>query len=94
MVVPDPEQQPPMSVEEAGRFLGLGRTAAYEAVKRGEIPVLRFNARTLRVPTAELRRMLSLGAPNPAKSDCRSSETDPTGQYIALGPDPWNPLGL
>lgn len=45
------------SVPEAGRMLGIGRNAAYEAVKRGEIPSLRFG-KLLRVPLAVLERML------------------------------------
>ena len=51
---------PTVSVEEAGRVLGLGRSKSYEAARSGEIPVLRFG-RTLRVPTAALRQMLGLG---------------------------------
>jgi excisionase family DNA binding protein len=45
------------SVPEAGRIVGLGRNASYEAVRRGELPVLRFG-RILRVPRAALDRML------------------------------------
>ena len=30
---------------EAGRILGLGRNAVYNAIARGEIPVLRFGRR-------------------------------------------------
>jgi excisionase family DNA binding protein len=48
-----------MTVEEAGQWLGLGRSAAYEAVRRGELPSLRFG-RSLRVPTARLRVLLGL----------------------------------
>ena len=51
---------PTMSVEAAGRVLGLGRSKSYEAARCGEIPVLRFG-RALRVPTAALRQMLGLG---------------------------------
>jgi excisionase family DNA binding protein len=50
---------PTTSVAEAGRALGLSRNAAYEAVKRGEIPTLRFG-RKLVVPTAPLLKMLGL----------------------------------
>lgn len=57
--ISNPEDVPTLSVEEAGRFLGLGRTGAYEAAKRGQIPTLQFGRRR-RVPTAELRRMLGL----------------------------------
>lgn len=62
MTVPIPTEQPTMSVEEAGRCLGLGRSASYEAVRRGELPALRFG-RSVRVATAELRRMLGIDPP-------------------------------
>lgn len=47
-----------LSVPEAGRRLGLGKNLAYEAAKRGELPVLRFG-RKLRVPLAALERLVS-----------------------------------
>jgi excisionase family DNA binding protein len=47
-----------LTVEEAGRVLGLGRAAAYAAVRRGEIPSLRFGRRVL-VPREALDRMLA-----------------------------------
>ena len=41
-----------LSVPVAGRiYLDLGRNASYEAVKRGEIPVIRIGSR-LRVPVS------------------------------------------
>jgi excisionase family DNA binding protein len=46
------------SVPDAGRLLGLGRNAAYEAARRREIPVLRFG-RKLRVPRVALERLLA-----------------------------------
>lgn len=46
-----------LTVPEAGELLGLGRDAAYEAAKRGDLPVLRFGRRLL-VPRAALERML------------------------------------
>jgi hypothetical protein len=52
--------EPTTSVPEAGSVMGLARNAAYEAARRGEIPVLRFGNR-LRVPTARLRKMLLEG---------------------------------
>lgn len=62
MRLPDPVERPVLSVEEAGKLLGLGRSAAYEAVRRGEIPVLRFGRR-LCVPCAALRRLVGLDEP-------------------------------
>lgn len=59
MSVPNPREQPVLSVEEAGRLLGLGRSAAYQAVAKGEIPSLRLGRRRV-VPTAALRRLLAL----------------------------------
>jgi excisionase family DNA binding protein len=61
-MIPTPEEQPTMTVEQAGEFLDLGRSSAYEAARRGELPVLRFG-RTLRVATAELRRLLGIDLP-------------------------------
>ncbi len=46
-----------LGVEEAGRLLGLGRSAAYDAVKRGDLPTLRFGRRLV-VPRARLAAML------------------------------------
>ena len=48
-----------LSVPEAGVHLNMSRNAAYAAAKRGEIPTLKFG-KLLRVPTAELRKMLGL----------------------------------
>jgi excisionase family DNA binding protein len=47
-----------VSVQEAGRALGCSRNTAYEAVHRGEIPVIRIG-KLLRVPKAALERLLS-----------------------------------
>jgi len=58
-VIPTAEERPTVSVEEAAGWFGLGRSAAYEAVRRGELPSLRFG-RSLRVPTAAARRLLGL----------------------------------
>jgi hypothetical protein len=51
-----------MSVPEAGRrYFDLGRNASYDAVKRGEIPVIKIGSR-LRVPVSALDRMLEEAA--------------------------------
>ena len=42
----------------AGRALGLGRNATYEAAARGDLPVLRIGGRIL-VPTAKLAGCLA-----------------------------------
>lgn len=47
-----------VSVSEAAALLGISRNSAYEAVRRGEIPALRFG-RSIRVPMAALDRLLS-----------------------------------
>lgn len=46
-----------ITVEETGKVLGLGRTAAYDAVRRGEIPSIRLGRRIV-VPVPALERML------------------------------------
>jgi excisionase family DNA binding protein len=61
-----------ITVEEAAAALGIGRTAAYEAVRRGELETLRLGRRVL-VPTAPLLRLLGLedrpGTEDPAVTD-------------------------
>ncbi len=47
-----------LTVDEAAARLGIGRNAAYAAVKRGEIPALRLGKRIL-VPRAALDRLLT-----------------------------------
>jgi excisionase family DNA binding protein len=49
------------TVPEAGRLLGLGRNAAYDAAKRGDIPSLRIGRRLL-VPKIPFHRMIELTA--------------------------------
>lgn len=62
-VVPDPQVQPTMRVwPDTGQALGLSKASTYEAVARGDIPSIRIGGRLL-VPTAALRRMLSMDAP-------------------------------
>lgn len=46
------------SVEESAALLGIGRGAAYEAARKGEIPVIRVGRRFL-VPAKALDRMLA-----------------------------------
>ena len=45
------------NVEEAGVLLGLSRTSAFEAVRRGDIPTIRIGRRIL-VPRKALEKML------------------------------------
>ena len=51
---------PTITVEACSRFLGIGRAAAYEAVRNGEIPSLRLG-RKLLVPVGALLRLLGEG---------------------------------
>jgi excisionase family DNA binding protein len=45
------------TVEEAAEILGIGRSAAYAAVARGELPALRIGRRLV-VPSEALDRLL------------------------------------
>ena len=47
-----------LTVEEAGQWLGIGRSAAYAAANRGELPTIRIGRRLV-VPKDALERMLS-----------------------------------
>jgi excisionase family DNA binding protein len=48
-----------ISVEEAGKWLGVSRNTAYEAAARGEIPTINIG-RLKRVPIAPFERLLGL----------------------------------
>lgn len=46
-----------LTVEEAAELLGVSRGTAYEAARRGELPVVRIGRRLL-VPRARLAELL------------------------------------
>ena len=47
-----------LTVVEAGKVLGLARSAAYEAVARGDIPCIRLGKRRIVVSVRVLERIL------------------------------------
>ncbi len=60
-----------LSIYEAGKVLGIGRSAAYEAARKGELPVLKIGRRLL-VPIVALERLLEeAGRPTAAATDAR-----------------------
>jgi len=63
--LPVVETEPTVSVERAGRLLGISRGSAYEAVHQGQIPSIKIGHRIV-VPTAALLRLLGLDPDPPA----------------------------
>lgn len=57
LTLSDLRERPVLRIEEAGRVLGLSRSAAYAAATRGDLPVIRIGRRLL-VPTLALLRLL------------------------------------
>lgn len=49
-----------VTVPEAAKLVGISRNLAYELVKRGELPVMRFGKRLI-IPRAALERKLEEG---------------------------------
>jgi len=49
-----------LTVAEAAKCLGIGRNSAYEAIAKGEIPVVKIGKRLL-VPKAALEKLLAAG---------------------------------
>jgi excisionase family DNA binding protein len=47
-----------LSVVEAAKALGVGRAAAYEAARKGQLPTIRIGRRLL-VPVVLLERLLT-----------------------------------
>ena len=58
----DPSIRPTLDIDEYAALLGVSRSTAYLAARRGEIPIVRVGRR-LRVPTAAVRRLLQLDEP-------------------------------
>lgn len=52
-----------VTVDQAAALLGLSRNGAYNAIREGEIPHIRIG-RAIRVPSAQLRKMLGLDEPH------------------------------
>ena len=46
-----------LTIDEAAKILRIGRSAAYEAARTGELPVIQFGRRKL-VPRAALEKLL------------------------------------
>ena len=46
-----------LTIEEAGKLLGLGRSGTYEAARRRDIPTLKIGSRIL-VPKVALLKLL------------------------------------
>ena len=52
-----PERPATLTVDQAAAILGIARSSAYEAVRRGDIPAVRVGRRVL-VPRVGLDRLL------------------------------------
>lgn len=61
----NPIEMPTVSIPEAGRLLGLDRSAAYRAAKNGYLPTVQVSERRWVVPTAALRALLALPVDGP-----------------------------
>ena len=57
-----------ITVEEAATLLGIGRSAAYEAARRGQLPTRRLGKR-LRVPVPALLDWLGHPTPTVGQAD-------------------------
>jgi excisionase family DNA binding protein len=51
--------EPTISIEDLGVVLNLARSTAYNAVKAGEVPVIKVRGR-FRIPSAWVRQLLQL----------------------------------
>lgn len=63
--LPNPVEEPTISVERAAAILGIGRDTAYLCVRSAEIPSIRLRGR-IRIPTAALAGMLGVAASDQA----------------------------
>lgn len=71
-----------LTVDEAAEILRIGRSAAYAAVRAGDIPSIRIG-RSIRVPRHTLELML--GIPN--NDEARGGESADLGKLADAGGD-------
>ena len=57
----DAEEVLTITVEQAGKRLGIGRSGAYAAAARGQLPTIQFGRRLV-VPLAALNKLLECGS--------------------------------
>lgn len=68
-MIPDPREQPTMSVEEFARCAGVSRGLAYEALRRGEVPgAFKLGSRHI-IPTAAVLAALGLNSDTTTTTD-------------------------
>ncbi len=65
------------SIPRAGRALGLGRYAAYEAARRGQLPTIELGRRKV-VPVRALEEMLGLEPGSLTEADLADPAADAT----------------
>ena len=74
--IPESSDRPTLPLwPDTGQAMGLSRNACYMAAARGDIPTIRIGGRIL-VPTAALRRLLCLDAPDVVLSDVGASHAE------------------
>ncbi|MFC4906660.1 helix-turn-helix domain-containing protein [Actinomadura gamaensis] len=70
MALPDPAERPTLTIPETARLLGVSRSCAYEAAKRGQLPIIKIAGRRL-VLTAKLLDLLGLTVAMPKPRGAR-----------------------
>jgi excisionase family DNA binding protein len=76
-----------LTVEQAAELLQIGRTAAYEAVHRGDLPAVRIG-RSLRVPRHQLEALLGLSNGHDPAEGRVAGEIDPLEEVPSSCPSP------
>ena len=66
-----------LTVEQAAKLLGIGRSTAYELVHTGDIPSLRLGRRIV-VPIARLNDLLGSTPVSPGEPTARSEPVSPS----------------
>lgn len=85
------DERATLTVKETAALFGIGRNAAYEAIKRGDIPALRIGRRIL-VPRAALG--LLLADPHTKTGATQDTEGSPAAGPASAGnawPGPGEP---
>lgn len=77
--VPDPSVKPLLTVDEAESLLGVSRSTVYRRINDGTLPSIRLGARSTRLATAEILRMLGFVATVDNKPEPKETSSEAEG---------------
>ncbi len=78
--LPDPDVEPTIPIQRAGRILGISRSSAYKAAREGRLPLIEVSASRRVVNTAEFLDRYGLRRSRPLEKEARLDRPSRNGR--------------